>query len=62
MADFLLTSLANLRKNLKNPGSNLIIRQELPEKVISQLADLRAGSGLETATTPGEQPGACFLI
>ena len=40
MAEFLLTSLANLRKNLKNLGRKPINWQKLPEKVISQLAGL----------------------
>ncbi len=36
-AEFLRASVANLRKNLKNLGSDLIIWQGLPEKIIPQL-------------------------
>ncbi len=39
-AEFLRTSVANLHKNLENQGSNLIIRQGLPENIIPQLVTL----------------------
>ena len=37
-AQFLLESVADLRQNLRNLGSDLIIRQGIPENVISHLA------------------------
>jgi deoxyribodipyrimidine photo-lyase len=37
-AKFLLETLADLRKNLRNIGADVIVRQGLPEKVIPQIA------------------------
>ncbi len=37
-AQFLVESVANLRHNLQKIGSNLIVRQGIPENVITQLA------------------------
>jgi deoxyribodipyrimidine photo-lyase len=47
-ADFLRMSVANLRKNLKKIGSDLLIRQGLPEKIIPQLVTLLQASAVYT--------------